>query len=245
MNRSMGDVNSGTGSATVPPPNQAGFWRSIVRSQYLLVLLLLGVSYTFCALQTTADPSLGALLVQLLTVAVTFWVAEVGQRLRRVGWIVLAAAGLAAVTVALAGAEGRLLDIALASMSMVAYGVAPMVIIASQARKREVDGQTLLAAIAAYVMVGMFFTFLFNLVAQVSAVPTFGDGHVDSLTTQLFFSFTTLTTTGYGNLVPVGPIVQSIAIAEAIAGQLFLVIAVSRVVAGWHPASLAASSPRD
>jgi hypothetical protein len=54
----------------------------------------------------------------------------------------------------------------------------------------------------------------------------------------LFFSFTTLTTVGYGNVVPVNAFVQGIAIAEAISGQLFLVIAVARVVSGWKPPTL-------
>ena len=67
---------------------------------------------------------------------------------------------------------------------------------AHQARKTLVDAQTLLASIAAYVMVGMFFTFLYNLLSRVSDAPLFADGQVDTLTRQLFFSFTTLTTTG-------------------------------------------------
>ena len=175
------------------------------------------------------------LLVQLLAVATTLWVAEVRASLRRVSWIVLAAAGAAVATVLLLGTEGQVLDVLLSGASMTAYLVAPVSIIAHQARKSRVDGQTVLAAISAYIMVGMFFTFVYNLIALVTAVPTFGEGHVDTLTSQLFFSFTTLTTTGYGNIVPVGAVVQSVAIAEAIAGQLFLVIAVARVVSAWRP----------
>jgi hypothetical protein len=209
--------------------------RSIQRSGYWLVLALITISYAICAIQTSANPGVIALLVQLITVAATLWVAEVGATLRRIGWIVLAIAGLAAATVELIGTSGHVLDILLTMASMVAYLIAPAVIIAHQAKKSQVDGQTLLAAIGAYVMVGMFFTFLYALVALVSAVPTFGDGHPDALTSQLFFSFTTLTTTGYGNLVPVGAVVQSVAIAEAVTGQLFLVIAVARVVSAWRP----------
>jgi hypothetical protein len=116
---------------------------------------------------------------------------------------------------------------------MVAYLVAPVAIIAHIIRRDRVDGQALLASIAAYILVGMFFTFVYNFVGLLTAAPTFGADQDDSLTSQLFFSFTTLTTTGYGNVVPAGPGVQSVAIAEAITGQLFLVIAVARVVTGW------------
>jgi len=48
----------------------------------------------------------------------------------------------------------------------------------------------------------------------------------------LFFSFTTLTTTGFGNIVPVSPGVQSVAVAEAIIGQFFLITAVARIIRG-------------
>ena len=99
-----------------------------------------------------------------------------------------------------------------------------------------VDLQTLVGFVTAYVMVGMMFTFVFNLIALVSAVPTFGEGTVDSLSSQLFFSFTTLTTTGYGNIVPVLPAVQGIAIFEAITGQLFLIVGVARIVKLRDPA---------
>ena len=47
---------------------------------------------------------------------------------------------------------------------------------------------------------------------------------------DLFFSFVTLTTTGYGNLVPTGNPGQSLAVLEAPLGQLFLVTAVGKLV---------------
>lgn len=209
--------------------------RSVWQSGYWLVLVLLLISYVFCASQSSPSTSLLALLVQLVTVAVTLWVARVRTSILRIGWISLVCVALAAAAVQIASFEGRTLAIVLSIASTLAYLFAPMAIVAHQARKVLVDGQTLLASIAAYVMVGMFFTFVYNLLALVTAAPLFGEGTVDSLTSQLFFSFTTLTTTGYGNLVPVGAFVQSVAIIEAIAGQLFLVIAVARVVSGWRP----------
>lgn len=202
-------------------------------SGYWFVLTLIAASYALCAVQTgpNADPI--AFLVQLATVAVTLRVAQVAPRLRRVGWIVLAVAAVATIVVTVIGSRGHLLDVVLSTASMLAYLAATVAIVAHLARRDRVDGQALLAAIAAYIQVGMSFTFAYNLIALLSPMPTFGEGNVDSLTGQLFFSFTTLTTTGYGNIVPVSAGVQSIAIAEAIAGQLFLVIAVARVVSGW------------
>jgi Ion channel len=50
----------------------------------------------------------------------------------------------------------------------------------------------------------------------------------------LFFSLATLTTMGYGNLVPAAKPGQSFAVLEAIVGQLFLVPAVAKVVTAWR-----------
>ncbi len=45
----------------------------------------------------------------------------------------------------------------------------------------------------------------------------------------------TLTTTGYGNLVPTQNPGQSLAVMEALVGQLFLVTAVAKIVGAWRP----------
>lgn len=209
--------------------------RSIWRSGYWLVLALLCVSYILCAIQTSPHPSLIVLLFQLVTVGATLWVARVKATVRKLGWLILVLVGLTAVSVQLAGVQTQVLGVFLSTASMLAYLVAPIAIIAHQATKTRVDGQTFLAAISAYVMVGMFFTFVYTLAALATAQPLFGDENQDTLTSRLFFSFTTLTTTGYGNLVPVGALAQSVAIMEAIAGQLFLVVVVARVVSGWQP----------
>ena len=59
----------------------------------------------------------------------------------------------------------------------------------------------------------------------------------------LFFSYTTLTTTGYGNLVPAGTVGQSVAVLEMLLGQIFLVTLVAGLVSLWRPA--AAKAPAD
>ena len=45
----------------------------------------------------------------------------------------------------------------------------------------------------------------------------------------------TLTTTGYGNLVPATNPGQSLAVMEAVLGQLFLVTAVAKIITAWKP----------
>ncbi|MEV8175273.1 ion channel [Microbacterium sp. NPDC079176] len=210
-------------------------------SGYWLVLALLVLTYGLCAAQGTTDPSPPAFVVQLVTVAVVLRVTEAHARVQRIAWIVLSAAGIAAIVVAVFDLQGHALDIALSAASMVAFLIAPVAIIRHQVTRRGLDAEALLAAISAYVLVGMFFALVYNLGALLTISPTFGGEVVDSLSSQLFFSYTTLTTTGYGNIVPVSPAVQGIAVAEAVTGQLFLITAVARIMRGnRRPASEAA-----
>ena len=55
----------------------------------------------------------------------------------------------------------------------------------------------------------------------------------------LFFSYTTLTTTGYGNLVPAGDVGQILAVFEMLTGQVFLVTLVAGLVSLWRPGARA------
>lgn len=199
---------------------------------YAIILGLLIVSYGLCATQPRTDPSPWAFLAMLATVAIVFHVTRARHLVQRISWVVISVAGAAAVVATLLGVDGPVLAIPLSAASMIALLVAPWTIIAHQVTRRGLDLEALLAAITAYILVGMFFAFVYNLISQISPTPMFGGETADSLGNQLFFSFTALTTTGYGNLVPVGPGGQGLAIAEGITGQIFLITAVARIMRG-------------
>lgn len=201
-------------------------------SGYVIIFAPLIVSYALCAAQRATDPSPWAFLVILATVAVVFRVTGTRPLIQHVAWVILSAAGLATIITALSSAGGHLLDIVFSTATMVALLVAPVAIIGHQVKRRGLNLEALLAAITAYVFVGLFFTFAFNLHSLLSPVSIFDGTDDDSLANQLFFSFTTLTTTGYGNLVPSTPTSQAVAVAEAITGQLFLITAVARIMRG-------------
>ncbi len=52
----------------------------------------------------------------------------------------------------------------------------------------------------------------------------------------MYFSFVTLTTTGYGDIVPVNPLVRSAANLEAVTGQLFTATLLARLVSSYFAA---------
>jgi len=74
-------------------------------------------------------------------------------------------------------------------------------------------------------------------------VPFFGAAGPGSLSEDLFFSFVTMTTVGYGNLVPAAHPGQTMAVMEAVVGQLFLIVAVGKVISGLQPRSGNRSGP--
>jgi hypothetical protein len=122
------------------------------------------------------------------------------------------------------------------AISTVLYLIAPLSMIRHVATRPKVDLETLLGAIGAYLMVGMCFAFAYRFIALTSETPFFGSAGDGALDQVLFFSFTTLTTTGFGNYVPVANPGQTLSVAEMLFGQLFLIIAVGKVISAWQPA---------
>ena len=115
------------------------------------------------------------------------------------------------------------------------YVLAPLSILGDLGRRRHVDRELMLGALATYLMLGMAFAFAYRCVAAFQPSPFFGAQGDGSLADSLFYSFVTLTTTGYGDLVPAGNPGRTMAVLEALLGQLFLVTAVAKVVNVWSP----------
>jgi len=107
---------------------------------------------------------------------------------------------------------------------------APIAIIRRLAREKVVDVQVLAGALCLYLLIGLFFTFVYsiiNVVDQPLFVQQTGEASSANIT---YFSFVTLTTTGYGDLTLGGNGPRLLAITEALLGQLYLVSAVALVV---------------
>jgi hypothetical protein len=200
---------------------------------YGLVLLLTLVTYALSATATAGWTVSLVLFVQIATI-----------------WVTLQAAHAPPPSAGHYGDPGRLgrrrgpepppLSRAcrrrvMAVISGLLYVAAPGVIVRHSVLRRTVDTQTVLGAIAAYLMVGMSFAFAYRALGALQAGPFFGSQGEGSFSQDLFFSFTTLTTTGYGNLVPAANPGQTFAVLEMLTGQLFLVTAVAKVVSTWRP----------
>ncbi len=99
----------------------------------------------------------------------------------------------------------------------------------------EVGSRTILGAISVYTVLGILFTFAYGTIDRIQGGPFFEEVARPVGNDFIFFSYTTLTTTGYGNLVPGGQPGRMIAGLEMMIGQIFLVTLVAGLVSLWRP----------
>ncbi len=202
---------------------------------YGLVVLLILVTYGLSAALAESWVASLVLAVQIATVWVALRASRARRSVRAVANVALAVAALAAFANLFFHYQIHGATVA-SWVSCLLYLAAPVSIVRHLVLRRTVDSETVLGAIAAYLMAGMFFAFLYHALGlSQTQPPFFGSQGRGTLSQDLFFSFTTLTTTGYGNLVPAGNPGQTFAVLEMLNGQLFLVTAVAKVVSAWRP----------
>ena len=95
---------------------------------------------------------------------------------------------------------------------------------------RQVRIQAVMGVLALYMLVGMLFGFVYGAVDLLGGDPFFANGETASISHCLYFSFTTLTTVGYGDFVARSDLGHTLAVFEALIGQIYLVTVVSLIV---------------
>jgi Ion channel len=93
----------------------------------------------------------------------------------------------------------------------------------------QVDAEHLYAALSAYLLAGIYVGLLYWVLEQMKPNTFFFTGEF-SQASAIYFSFVTLATLGYGDIVPRADVARGIAIVEGVGGQLFLAVLVARLV---------------
>ena len=210
-----------------------------VGDAYGLVLVL--ILTTFVVAMTLPPEGWGGRLAAVAIAGLTATIALTSSDVRP-GRVRLAfGAALAAVlatALARAVSSDALLGIAFVVDSLL-LAVAAITILRRVVLTAQVDFRTILGAISVFTLLGLLFGFLFLALGRLVAGDVFvGVAHAQARD-YLFFSYTTLTTTGYGNLVPAGDIGQILAVFEMLTGQVFLVTLVAGLVSLWRPGARA------
>ena len=226
-------------TAEAGPEANAGRTQSRARryafaESYGLVLVLVIVTYVVSVSVTEAWAGSIVLAVQLATVWFTLRTSQARPAVRLVANVVLFLAAVVAAASLFLHSSGNERG-AIFTICCVLYMIAPFSIVRHLVLRPRVDLETLLGAVAAYLLIGMFFAFAYKAAGEFGSIPFFGADGPGSLSQDLFFSFVTMTTVGYGNLVPAANPGQTLAVIEAVVGQLFLVVAVGKIINSFRP----------
>jgi hypothetical protein len=102
---------------------------------------------------------------------------------------------------------------------------------------RALTSQLIYAALCMYLMMGLLWSFVYTLLIAIDpesiqlASVVHGEESVrDVFSEMYYFSFVTLTTLGYGDILPVSRLARSLATMEAILGQLYLAVVIASLV---------------
>jgi hypothetical protein len=92
-------------------------------------------------------------------------------------------------------------------------------------------GDRVFGAIVLYLLLGVMWAFAYAMLnVLLPNAFTDGAGKTPALTEWIYFSFVTLTTVGYGDITPVARAARSLAMLEALVGQLYPAIIIARLV---------------
>lgn len=119
-------------------------------------------------------------------------------------------------------------------LSLGFFGFVIILVLGDVFRARVVSKDTIAGALAAYLLIGLWWAFAYALLETLvpgSIVGLRGGGTPGGYDQFLGYSFITLTTLGYGNVVPGNVEADTLASAEAVVGQLYLTVLVARLVA--------------
>lgn len=142
-------------------------------------------------------------------------------------------ATVVAVVVGLAAAFGGVPDwlvfaasasFLIATISILVRGAAALL------RTEGVTVPVISAALAIYILVGLLFAAVIGAIADATTAHYFAQGTDGTPGSRVYFSFTALTTTGFGDLSPALPVGRALSVGEMLLGQIYLVTIVALLI---------------
>ena len=209
-----------------------------MRRGYGTVLVLVVLS--FVVQEAAPDTDLTRVVVIWLQAATLAAAVRIAGASRPIVRLAAAFAALAAIAApVLWVVEGSVGDGVTAIATGLLVGVAPVAIAGGlsrdMVRSGEVTGETLSGVLSIYLLAGMFFSFLFAAVGALGDDPFFAEIADPERPDYLYFSYTTLTSTGFGDLTAATNLGRTLTSIEALVGTIYLVTIVALIVSNLRP----------
>ncbi len=113
-------------------------------------------------------------------------------------------------------------------------GIAAYLILRDILLSQQITIDTIRGGICVYLLIGFVWALLYGVTASLDS-NAFSQPiiEIESYGRAVYFSFTTLTTLGYGDIIPVSPLAKMLTNLEAIIGQLYPAILIAILVGGY------------
>jgi hypothetical protein len=205
----------------------AGFRFGVV---FLLTLTLL----VFVIVAPNADWSRAvALALQWLALLTIVATSSASSGVRRPIAVVLL--GFASFTI-VGEAAGALSDTVLFAISGVLSAAVPLTLIGGLLRLVRAHGvtpQAVAGALTLYLLLGLVFAWVIGFVAKVGDAQYFAQQAHPSTSQIVYFSFTALSTTGFGDYTAATHLGRALTVVEMLLGQLYLVTVIGVLVGNF------------
>ena len=217
------------GPAPARPARLQRLERMRATHSYWAVLGAIFVGFFLAALLPDAPWASSVIaLVYSATLLVVIWTAGWAMTERLVPFVLaVCTAGAAVVNLIW---QGKALTVVLGLTAGVLTIAIAVAIAAGAVAQNEVNSRSVAGAICVYMLFGMFFMWIYSILAALGKTPFFAQGTDGTRSIRLYFSYTTLATLGYGDYTPAQNLGRSLAVLEALIGQLYLVTVVAVVV---------------
>jgi voltage-gated potassium channel len=207
--------------------------------RYGLVLMLAVLS---TGVQMLLPNTPASWLTQALLMAATVLTAMFAEGATRRQWQRMAvlvgasAVGTIAATIAGRGDAERTIVFSLSGILAVAGAVIVIRGIIGGIRvEQRVTLHSVMGAVIVYLLAGLIFASAYSVMDALASTPVLSHLGSDKHAEEVYFSFITLTTVGYGDIAPVAAAARMTSVLEALFGQLYLVTIVAVIVSNIGP----------
>jgi uncharacterized integral membrane protein len=203
-----------------------------VHSRFGWLLLLLVADYLLSAFISATWVGVLQIVLFAGVVALAARSGQLPSRVIRWMALVLIGGSAAAATLALTHSADSSAGVANLWAALILL-CAVVLIVRRVLMQQSVTLQSLYGAISAYMIIGLMFAALYGAMNKFSG-GFFSHNMTGNLKTFQYFSFTTLTTLGYGDFTAASDSGRAVAVMEAMLGQVFLATLVARLVAAFR-----------